>query len=224
MFASIGSSLDAISLKEAKLDVKYMEQILRTSAYGCGANELAIGPSLAHSKVDQPLGFKITNLENKIPFLTCYHTTRDSITSAGFLGRSPEDYEITPDMKLVKPLVFLQLSVDMHWTISLIGDMLLCGKDIAKSIKVWNDPKIQRTRYRSTTTSNGRIPITRECLHKMFKLENLRKTHAETSPKQMESPQNILSDKDIRTHLEAKQIESVYNRIFIQFNVDHRDV
>ena len=131
--------------REIQDEPKYIQNMFGIPEYECVENTAKdTMQNLAYDEVYQPKGLNLTSIEKNIPLINCL--SPDGFFIVNFLGRSPENYKITPDMKLVKPLVFLQLSVDMHWTISVIGDLILCGKDIVeKDVRVWYEPERQGT-------------------------------------------------------------------------------
>ena len=104
----------------------------------------------------------------------------------------------------------------MHWTISLIGDLLLCGEDTVEDVKIWYDPKTQITHLRAKSKDDLPLPIS--CLVKNLgkgsKQPNTppRNTLAANLIPSYNTEFNILlKDNRTFTELHDNQLELLYN-------------
>ena len=127
---------------------KQVHDILGLTEYYCEPYGWSSGIDLIHENVRQPFGLNLTNLEKNLPIVLCENKkNKKNIDFISFLGIYPGYYKMTEKLKLKRPFVYLQLTKG-EWIISLVGQLIACGKVHTDDVVVLFDQKTKSTQIR----------------------------------------------------------------------------
>lgn len=196
--------LERIRVEEDGNPYHHVYHVLGLPSYYCEPYGWSTGLDVIHKDVGQPFGLKLKNLEKNVPIVSC--DNKGNSNQISFIGIYPGYYKITENLKLKRPLVYLQLTQG-KWILSVVGKLISCGKVYSDEVNVWYDHKTKSTHMRMEAQNAVTLPV--GCLLPLASPDHIRHTMFTRYLKPSnDSTLNIIFKKNqTLTNFQDKQLE-----------------